>query len=98
MKTLFISLAILLFSCQPDKPQQRRYTYTHKIIKAKNQAQETSYSYQYNVWKGNFYQQPDIHSVYYIVYKDGSYDRVDVGKFSISNIGDTVSIPHIEYY
>jgi len=62
-----------------------------KVVKSKNQAQETTYKYKYNFWKGNFYHQPDIHTIYYLNYTDGSYDVVDIGKFGVTNIGDTIT-------
>lgn len=93
---LIIMLSSVFFiACKPPKPTLPTQEYfTKKIVKAKNQGEETSYHYKYNIWKGNFYHQPDIHTVYYIVYTDGSYDKVDVGKFTITNVGDTIIEKH----
>lgn len=92
----FVLLAIMyLMACEPMQPQKAPQEYvTKKVVKAKNQGEETSYHYKYNVWKGAFYHQPDIHTVYYIVYTDGSYDKVDIGKFTITNVGDTIIEKH----
>lgn len=93
---LYAILSVIIFTaCEPQNQQKQPKEYiTKKIVKAKNQSEETTYGYKYNLWKGNFYHQPDIHSVYYIVYTDGSYDKVDVGKFTITNIGDTIIEKH----
>ena len=91
-----VMLAVVFFTaCEPQTPPKPPQEYiVKKIVKGKNQSEETSLHYKYNIWKGNFYQQPDIHSVYYLVYTDGSYDKVDIGKFTITNVGDTVSEKH----
>lgn len=88
-------VALMLWSC--DEARQPQIVIEKKIVKAKNQAEETTYQYKYNAWKGSFYHQPDIHTAYYIVYTDGSYDHVDVGRFSITNIGDTVECKTYKY-
>jgi len=89
MKKLLL-ICLVLFGCkEAEQPKQKLVT-TIKVVKGKNQSEETSYKYKYNLWKGNFYHQPDIHSVYYIVFTDGSYKQVDVGKYTITNIGDTI--------
>jgi hypothetical protein len=93
MKTTFlIFIAIVLLGCAKTEHKEPKEITESKIVKAKNQAEETTYDYKYNVWKGNFYHQPNIHSAYYIVYTDGSYDEVDLGKFSITDVGDTIRI------
>lgn len=90
--TLFVFLLQLSIGCENTQTQSKplKSVIIKKVVKAKNQSEQTSYHYKYNLWKGNFYHQPDIHSVYYIVYTDGSYESVDIGKYSITNIGDTI--------
>jgi len=86
---VIVFLIAMFFAAYEPQDPPREYI-TRKIVKAKNQGEETTYRYKYNIWKGNFYHQPDIHTVYYLIYTDGSYDKVNVGKFTITNVGDTV--------
>lgn len=93
--TILILLAALAVSGCAKKQDAHRQTkqtvrLTSKIVKAKNKAEETTYHYKYNFWKGNFYHVPDVHTVFYLVYTDGSYEKVDIGKFTITNVGDTI--------
>jgi len=92
---------VILFVALNSDPAPEKHPHeiiSKKIVKGKNQSEETSYKYKYNIWRGRFYHQPDIHSVYYLVYTDGSYDQVDVGKFTITSVGDTVIKKSISYY
>jgi len=63
-----------------------------KVVTSKKEATETSYKYKYNVWKNNFYHQPDVHTVYYLIFSDGSFESVDLGKYTVTSVGDTVKV------
>ncbi len=96
---LLIMLAIFIFSCEKkteyesavvEASKPLRAVTTVKIVKAKNQAEETSYEYKYDWMNSKFRQQPNVKTVFYIVYKSGDYEAVDVGKYSNTNVGDTI--------
>jgi len=102
-RTLLILAASTLFvSCGDsyyDSPEykQRKAEFQRqqampKVVASKKEAIVTESRYKYNVFKGNFYHQPNTHTAYYLVYTDGRYDEVDLGTYTIHNIGDTVKI------
>lgn len=101
MRTLTILTLLVLaivLGCEPVTKRKTPHVYTvSKIVADKREAEETSYKYKYNFWKGDFYHVPDIHTVYYLIYTDGRYEAVDVGKFSTTNIGDTLTETAYQY-
>jgi hypothetical protein len=85
-----VLLAVVLSSCEPQPKREPKEVIEYKVVKDKKEKMETHYKHVFSVWKGDFVLQPDIKTEYYIIYKDGSYDNVEVGKYSITEIGDTI--------
>lgn len=85
--------SVLFPSCeqQPTPEVKPKETYIlKKVVAGKNESVETTTHYR-PTWKGDWHQVPDVETVYYVVYQDGSYERVDMGRYTLTNVGDTVS-------
>ena len=92
LTTAFASvlLVVVLSSCEPQPKREPKEVTENKVVKDKKEKMETHYKHVFSVWKGDFVLQPDVQTAYYIIYKDGSYDKVEVGNYSITEIGDTI--------
>jgi hypothetical protein len=86
---LFISI-IILISCEDSTKKEPINIISYKVVKDKKEKTETTHKHVYSIWKGDFVLQPNVETVYYIIYDDGSYDSVDIGKYSIIDIGDSI--------
>lgn len=96
---LFFSL--IFMSCNSD-PYDSRFDepveiIEKKIIVSKKQKLETSYHHVFSAWKMDFVFVPKVETAYYFVYSDGTYESVNMGKYSILEIGDTVVEKHYNY-
>jgi hypothetical protein len=85
-----VLLAVVLFSCTQQPIKEPKEVIEYKVVKDKKEKIETGYEYVYSIWKGDFVLQPNIQTKYYIIYADGSYDKVELGKYSITEIGDSI--------
>jgi hypothetical protein len=92
-----VLLAVVLSSCEPQPKKEPKEVIEYKVVKDKKGKMETHYKHVFSVWKGDFVLQPDIQTEYYIIYTDGSYDNVEVGKYSITEIGDTIVSKRVVY-
>lgn len=92
-----VLLAVVFSSCEPQPKTEPKEVIEYKVVKDKKEKMETHYKHVFSAWKGEFVLQPDIQTAYYIIYKDGDYDKVEVGKYSITEIGDTIINKRIVY-
>lgn len=83
-------LTIVIFSCKSQSKREPKEVIEYKVVKDKKEKMVTDYKHVYSFWQDDFVLQPDIQTEYYIIYKDGSYDNVEVSKYSITEIGDTI--------
>lgn len=85
-----VLLAVVLFSCTQQPIKEPKEVIEYKVVKDKKEKIETEYEYVYSILKGDFVLQPNIQTKYYIIYADGSYDKVELRKYSITEIGDSI--------
>ena len=96
-KILILTLLVVITSCMKiEPPKPPRKVIVQKVVKEKREEVETDYKHVYSFWKGDFVLQPDVHQVYYLVYTDGSYEKVDLGKYSTTDKGDTITKERFE--
>jgi hypothetical protein len=96
-KIIILTLLVVITSCMEiEPPKPPRKVIVHKVVKEKRSEVETDYRHVYSILQDNFVLQPDVHQVYYLVYTDGTYQKVDLGKYSTTDKGDTITQERFE--
>lgn len=88
-----ITLALLLPMCGPKEPPVAPVM-MKKIVKAKKESMTTSYQYVVDPLGsgGLLKQRMHLKTIYYLTFTDGTYESVDIGKYSVTDVGDTVVV------
>lgn len=94
MKSFSIAVIAFLCACtaKPERNQDNGPVTRQRIVKAKKEAMESNYRYEIDPFsKDVLKKRMHLETAYYLVYTDGSYEQVDVGRYSVVEVGDTVT-------
>ena len=90
-KIIVFSLAIALTACEESKKPQRKVITIQRVILDKQSSTETDYKQKFNVMTGDFVLVPYVYTEYTFIFTDGTTKTVDIGEYSIKNLGDTIT-------